>query len=83
MINKKACSYAIATVLSATTGLAIAQPASSTSQHKGFLEEITVTARKREESQQSIPVAITAIGVEELRKKMINDPYDLGTQISD
>jgi iron complex outermembrane recepter protein len=41
------------------------------------LEEIVVTARKREENLQEVPIAITAIGSEELREKSILAPEDL------
>lgn len=40
-------------------------------------DEIVVTARKREESLQEVPVAVTVIGEEALREKNITDPYDL------
>lgn len=42
----------------------------------GF-SDIIVTARRREEALQSVPVSITAITPEQLREKAINDPYDL------
>ncbi|MDB5423998.1 MAG: hypothetical protein JWQ29_1414 [Phenylobacterium sp.] len=41
------------------------------------LEEVVVTARKREESIQSVPVAVTAIGAEEMRVKQVRTVYDL------
>jgi iron complex outermembrane receptor protein len=41
------------------------------------IDEIVVTARKREESLQSVPIAVTAIGEELIREKSIEDPYDL------
>lgn len=40
-------------------------------------DDIVVTARRREESIQSVPVAVTAIGSEELRTKSIRTTYDL------
>ncbi|CAN5210143.1 hypothetical protein BH10PSE13_BH10PSE13_12240 [soil metagenome] len=39
--------------------------------------DIIVTARRRAESMQSVPVAITAITSETLRTKAITTPYDL------
>jgi iron complex outermembrane receptor protein len=39
--------------------------------------DIVVTARRREESIQRVPVAVTAIGAEELRTKSIRTTYDL------
>ncbi len=48
---------------------ALAQP--------GMLEEVVVTARKREESMQETPVAVTAISGEELQEAGLNDLTDL------
>jgi iron complex outermembrane recepter protein len=42
-----------------------------------ILEEVIVTARKREENLQEVPIAITAIGAEELRQKAIDSPSSL------
>ncbi|WP_257540484.1 TonB-dependent receptor [Sphingobium sp. CFD-1] len=39
--------------------------------------DIVVTARRREEALQNVPVSITAITPEQLREKAVNDPYDL------
>jgi iron complex outermembrane receptor protein len=41
------------------------------------LEEIVVTARKREENLQNVPVAVTVMNQETLRERNINEPYDL------
>lgn len=41
------------------------------------IEEIIVTARKREESLQSVPISVTAMNTESLREKSIENPYDL------
>ena len=41
------------------------------------IEEIIVTARKREESLQSVPISVTAIDTDSLREKSIENPYDL------
>lgn len=42
--------------------------------------DIVVTARKREESLQNVPVAVTAFGGETLRDKNVTAFYDLPTQ---
>jgi len=42
------------------------------------VEEITVTAQKREESVQEIPVSVTAISSEALADKGITSVADLG-----
>src|SRR3979490_244133 len=41
------------------------------------LEEITVTARRKEESLQSVPVSVTAFTAESLREKSIQTTQDL------
>jgi iron complex outermembrane recepter protein len=41
------------------------------------LEEIVVTARKREENLQDVPVAVTFMNQETLRERNISEPYDL------
>jgi iron complex outermembrane receptor protein len=41
------------------------------------LEEITVTARRKEESLQSVPVSVTAFSAESLREKSISTTQDL------
>lgn len=40
-------------------------------------EEITVTARKKDENLQDVPISITAFTAETLRAKNINDAYDI------
>jgi len=42
------------------------------------LEEIVVTARKREESLQSVPVAVTSQSGEQLARQRVTEPKDLG-----
>ena len=41
------------------------------------IEEIVVTARKREESLQSVPVSITAFTADEMQQQSIQSMYDL------
>jgi iron complex outermembrane recepter protein len=56
---------------------AIAQQVSQATAGSG-LEEIVVTARRREELIQSVPVAITAFSAEDVREKRIESSLDLG-----
>ena len=56
------------------------QPAyaqSAPEEESGGLEEIVVTAQKREQNLQSVPVAVTALGAEALANQRINDFADL------
>jgi iron complex outermembrane recepter protein len=55
-----------------------AADSSSTGDSNAFsLEEITVTARRKEESLQSVPVSVTAFTAESLREKSIETTQDL------
>lgn len=53
------------------------QPTSASAADPGGLGEIVVTARRRAENIQSVPVAVTAVSEETLKAKLIADPYDL------
>lgn len=68
---------ALAICAAGPTSFAYAQtkPAVST------LEEVVVTARRREESMQSIPIAVTALSEDFLRKQNITELADLSSQI--
>ncbi|MCY4211555.1 MAG: TonB-dependent receptor, partial [Gammaproteobacteria bacterium] len=46
-------------------------------QEQGYLEEIMVTAQKREQNIQDIPVAVTALSGEQLVEYGITDMFDL------
>ena len=63
------------TILVSSVTTPIHAQANETSQM--ILEEVVVTARKREEDIQSVPVAVTALGSEAIREKNVENPYDL------
>ena len=42
-----------------------------------ILEEVIVTAQKREQSMQDVPIAITAISAQALESNLVTDIYDL------
>ena len=46
-----------------------------------MLEEVVVTAQKRSQSMQDVPVAVTAVGAQELQDAGINDMTDLSMQV--
>jgi iron complex outermembrane receptor protein len=54
-----------------------AQRSQPTSAGPGNLEEIVVTARRRQESLQNVPVAITAISGSEIDERHLRDTADL------
>jgi outer membrane receptor protein involved in Fe transport len=47
----------------------------------GELEEITVTAEKRAESQQNVPMSLTTFGTAALQEKAINSFFDYATKV--
>lgn len=58
-------------------GLAFAVPAIAQSQGDAFLEEIVVTAQKREQNIMDVPVAITAVTGAQIQESGIKDMFDL------
>ena len=76
--------YKFATVQATSTVLLLGavtlpvQAQESPVKHKeSALEEVVVTARRREESMQTVPVAITALSSESLREQHIEKAQDL------
>jgi iron complex outermembrane recepter protein len=66
--------------LTATTALALITPAmAQDSANEGGLEEIIVTAQKREQSVQDVPIAVTAVTQESLKANRIFTVNDLGS----
>jgi iron complex outermembrane receptor protein len=69
------------------TGVAMAQPEGSTGEgtqaamQSGGLEEIVVTARRREEKLQTVPVAVSVVSGDQLVAKSISNAVDLGKLI--
>ncbi len=76
MNNNKYCISHPKTLLvtALATALASAAQAQAT-----MLEEVVVTAQKREQSLQETPIAITAFGEHEIEQRRIQDVTDLGT----
>ena len=73
MINRATLLSTVAMGLAATATPALAQSdvSSANEQQEGGLNEILVTARKREESVQDVPVAVTALSAEVLERRDI------------
>jgi iron complex outermembrane receptor protein len=66
----------LAVLLSQVSGNVYAQSGS-----QRVIEEVIVSAQKRTESMQDVPVAVTAIGSQELADAGINDISDLSMQV--
>lgn len=65
MVNKIACMAIIAVISMCWPGITVSA--------EGVLEEVIVTAQKREESLQDTPIAITAFTANALKDKGVND----------
>ena len=63
----------VAPFMATTLALVIAQQASA----QGVLEEVIVTAEKREASLQDTPLAVSAFSNDDLRRSLIDRPLDL------
>lgn len=68
----------VALAQSAPQPSGVAAPSEAATEN-GSADEIVVTARKRNESLQSVPVAVTGFSSEALRQKTIQRVYDLAT----
>ena len=81
-------SAAIFATAASTLALLSAQPAiAQTSDQKAAssettgLEEVVVTARRREERAQTVPIALNTFNQAILREQAITNPYDLSNQV--
>jgi len=60
---------------------ATANAAAETAPATGALEEVIVTAQKRSESEQTVPMSITTFSAEALQQKAINNFFDYATKV--
>lgn len=75
-LRNKHVRTAVATLL-ASSSVAISLPAYAQSAAAENTDEIVVTAQKREQNLQDVPVAITAIGTEKLDQLQVNEFADV------
>jgi iron complex outermembrane receptor protein len=82
-MNRKHLSLAIACALLSPAALAqeSGQTTPAAGQQATMLDKVTVTARKREETLQEVPVAVTAFTPEVLEKLNVRDLGDLDAQV--
>lgn len=75
-LRNKHVRTAVATLL-ASSSVAVSLPAYAQSAAAEDTDEIVVTAQKREQNLQDVPVAITAIGTEKLDQLQVNEFADV------
>ena len=80
-MKRKHLSLAIGCILLAPSAWAQESASAEATSNATTLDAITVTARKREETLQEIPVAVTAFTAEALDKLNVEDLSDLGGQV--
>ncbi len=76
-------SWPLATLAIAVSSVSFTPPvkAESSQDQIGVLEEIVVTARRRDESLQDVPIAISAMDSNYLREHNVTQLNDLGTKV--
>ena len=72
---------AVAGIVLSVVMLLPAQPARAQGEGAGVFEEIVVTARKREQSLEDIPVALTAFTGDDIANLNMGDLYDVGKNV--
>ena len=72
-----AVSSIVALSLALTSSISFAQE----TEDEGRLETITVTAQKRAQNLQEVPVSVTAFTGDEMAEAVIKDMYDLQTNV--
>src|SRR5579864_4353820 len=70
----------VGVLLAASAAQAVAQAPADTNT-SGGLEEIIVTAQKRSESEQSVPMSMTTFSSATLEQKSINNFFDYATKV--
>ncbi|MET0717973.1 MAG: TonB-dependent receptor, partial [Pseudoxanthomonas sp.] len=80
-MKRKHLSLAIGCILLAPSAWAQESAPAEASSDATTLDRITLTARKREETIQEVPIAVTAFTPETLDKLNIQDLADLDAQV--
>src|SRR6056297_2346483 len=76
IIARKPLAAAVAT-LTLAAGSNLTSPAAFAQEATSILEEVMVTARKRQESLQDIPVAVSALSAQDLQNLALQDLDDI------
>ncbi len=76
-IHRSCCPRPVIRAARRLPALALALAVSPLAAQQPALEEIVVTAQKREQSLMDVPISVTAIGAEALDANLVTDIYDL------
>ena len=68
-------------ISAAATQIARADDASATGSSASILQEVVVTAQKREEKLHDVPMGVTAVTTEELQKQQLVSLEDLQSKV--
>ncbi|MHC3126196.1 hypothetical protein OB03_02325 [Brevundimonas sp. GN22] len=71
----------VATIAIAAGLPAMASAQEASTEQSYSIGEITVTARRKAEAMQDVPLAVTAMGAEELRNQLITDVSQVAAQV--
>jgi iron complex outermembrane receptor protein len=80
VITQSRCRIALAALAASTAIIAVPQAAQAqadTAANSGGLGEIVVTAQRRQQNVQDVPIAIAAVSGTQLKEAGVNDPRDL------
>jgi iron complex outermembrane recepter protein len=80
-LESRRFALAAVAVAAASAGYAAGASAQQDAPGVGVLEEIVVTARRRDEDMQEVPIAVTALSGEFLREQNIGELADLATHV--
>ncbi|MBS0374165.1 MAG: TonB-dependent receptor [Proteobacteria bacterium] len=80
-IDMRAIDRLLPGLLAAALGTSTAAAAEQPAPVQGGLEEIVVTAQKRAESEQSVPLSMTTFGAVALEQKAVTAFFDYGTKV--
>lgn len=81
MLRVSTASWLVAVAVPAMAQTADAQAAGDAQAAQALTNDIVVTARRREESLQTVPVAVTAISGDQLARRNVNQASDLVTLV--
>ncbi|TQV86197.1 TonB-dependent receptor [Exilibacterium tricleocarpae] len=71
--NKKAGLKLTIAIVAVTNGANLPAAIAANAERSAVLEEITVTAQRREQSLQSVPIAVTALSADNIERRQIVD----------